>query len=222
MEHITVFVTGALQENAYLIALDRTAAAVIDPGSDADAITAAARDKNLCITHIILTHGHFDHIGAVGQIKAAYPNAEVLIHAGDAFCLGPDALNAHLAAFGGAGGGMENLIRATVSPMPVPDRLLNEGDVLFAGCANFPTGFTVMHTAGHSAGSVCLYNAEAKVLVSGDTVFAQGFGRTDLAGGDSFELMESLGRLAELPRDTVIFSGHGESGLLGDNRSLGL
>ena len=170
---------GLYQTNTYLLAND-TEAVVIDPGYEADTILDALASKTL--KAILLTHGHFDHVGAVKELVAE-TGCEVWIHAAE----------------------------STMPPMVTAGPLYfthtyDEGDTVspIAGLE-----LTVLHTPGHTPGSVCLLMGNE--MFSGDTLFACSFGRTDLPGGDPRKMMESLRRLASLQGNFFIHPGHGGS-----------
>ncbi|MBR4825268.1 MAG: MBL fold metallo-hydrolase, partial [Spirochaetaceae bacterium] len=97
-----------------------------------------------------------------------------------------------------------------------PDVLLEGGETLFEDSLNFKGGFNVLHTPGHSAGSICLYCAAAGLLISGDTMFAGSCGRTDLTGGSQEAMKASLKKLGTLPSETVVLPGHGGSTTISD------
>jgi glyoxylase-like metal-dependent hydrolase (beta-lactamase superfamily II) len=140
------------------------------------------------ITSIVLTHGHFDHIAQVTEI-ARVSGARICIHRGDAHALQDDRFS--LASHFGAR-----------PPGILPDMILNEGDSV--------AGFTVLHTPGHTPGSICLFDSDSGILISGDTVFTDGaFGRFDFPGGSARELRRSLERLEAL-EVTGLYPGHGE------------
>jgi glyoxylase-like metal-dependent hydrolase (beta-lactamase superfamily II) len=107
------------------------------------------------------------------------------------------------------------VVPVTVPPSK-PERLLKEWDELSVGNLRF----TVVHTPGHTPGSICLFEPVRKVLFSGDTLFASGYGRTDLPGGDEAQLELSLGRLAALPHDVQVYPGHGPATTIGDEAWL--
>ena len=174
---------GPIMTNCYiLIDEESKKTAVIDPGEDADRILAALREEDSQVEYILLTHGHYDHTTAVPELHAALPQARIYIHQADA---------------NGAGSKLFPLASQ------VEDLLLyDEGDTLALG------GLTiqVLHTPGHSPGSVTLQVED--VLFSGDTLFAASCGRTDLPGGSYAQMMASLKRLGELEGDYKVLPGH--------------
>ena len=164
---------------------------VIDPAGEADVVIAALRGRS--VAAVILTHGHFDHLGAASAVLAA-TGAPLLVHSADAASVTDAAAN------GGAVFGFDAVA-------PTPDRELADDDVIEAGALRL----TVVHTPGHTPGSICLY-AETDAgphLFSGDTLFAGSVGRTDFPGGDPCAMRDSIGRLALLPPETLVHPGHG-------------
>lgn len=152
------------------------------------------------ISMVINTHGHFDHVGGNGY----FLNAKVAIHEADAGILErADAELSNASFFDGR-----------ISPKK-PDMILKEGDSLSPDKVELQ----VIHTPGHTAGSICLYDSKRKILFSGDTVFADGVGRTDLPGSDPEALEKSLQKLAKLDVEQI-FPGHGEPVLKGGNKVL--
>lgn len=157
---------------------------VIDPGDDVDAIC----DKlPLEPTHIVLTHSHFDHVGALKGLKERYPKALVVAGKG----------------FG------ENKVCYLFPKTVEPERIVVDGDVV--------CGFTVLQTPGHTKDSICLMNGKEKVLFSGDTLFRNGEGRTDL-GGDASEMRKSLLRLMHLDETIRVYPGHGYMTTIGEEK----
>ena len=186
---IQVGAFGPWLTNAYLV-WDGTSdeALVLDPGMGAAAaLMAGAANLGLRIHVVANSHGHIDHIFDNAAIKQA-SGAPLAIHPDDAYRLSGD-----------------NIYGLTVEPSVV-DRELVEGDMVNIGQLRF----RVLHTPGHSEGSVCLYEAERGLLLSGDVLFRGSYGRTDLPGGDDAQMVGSLTRLLhEIPPDTRVLPGHG-------------
>ena len=164
---------------------------VIDPAGEPDAVLSAIAGR--VVAAVVLTHGHFDHLGAVTAVTEA-TGAPVLVHGADA------GMIASADANGAAAFGFD-----AVSPLA--DRLLAEGDVVEAGSL----ALRVLHTPGHTSGSICLLTAtpDSPHLFSGDTLFAGSVGRTDLPGGDPRAMRASIARLATLEPATTVHPGHG-------------
>ena len=186
---------GEMQANAYIV-FDpaREDALVIDPGAEPEAIRLALQGRRLA--GILLTHGHVDHIGAAGALRGK--DAPVYIHEKDAAMLTNPNLS--LAVLTGDEGYQGE-----------PDFCLEEGEAEVAGLA-----FTVLHTPGHTRGSVCyLFN---QILFTGDTLFHRGIGRTDFPGGDRAAMETSLARLAALDPELRVCPGHGPETIIGAER----
>ena len=177
---------GELGTCCYIVWDDAAdACVVIDPGAEPERIRRACDGRR--IEAILLTHGHFDHIGAVEEL--AKDGAEIVIHREDAPMLADPRLNASW------------LVGWRITA-PQASRTVREGEVLsFAGAE-----FTVLHTPGHTPGCVCYQAGEW--LFTGDTLFHYGYGRTDLPGGSMAQLAESLRRLQPLTQQFEIFPGH--------------
>jgi glyoxylase-like metal-dependent hydrolase (beta-lactamase superfamily II) len=175
---------------------------VIDPGEEGPHITAFLDQHKLFPKYILLTHGHFDHIGAVPFLAKKYGQAEIAIHSADAEYLGPDSYPVHCRSFSVATGNSA-YIDALWEDMPSPGRILAEGDSIGP--------FTVLHLPGHTPGSIGLWDQKAGVLFSGDTLFYGSYGRTDLPGGNEIQLFASLKRLFTLdtPSGEGVPSGEG-------------
>ncbi len=192
-------VTGPISENAYFVGLPgRGDAAVIDPGDECARLLDALKQAGRSLGAILLTHGHFDHITAAAHLREA-TGAPVYIHPSDAQMLAAPE-NCLWTR-----GMTYDAFRAANSDYPAA-----AGDLTVCGLR-----FTVIETPGHTPGGVCYYLKDYGALFCGDTLFAQGYGRTDLPGGDMQALVRSLRALVKLPSGTRIYPGHGGESTLG-------
>jgi glyoxylase-like metal-dependent hydrolase (beta-lactamase superfamily II) len=196
---------------------------VIDPGDEGGRIIALLDRLKLIPAYILLTHGHFDHIGAVPFLAEEYRgrcrgDCKIAIHAADAEYLGPDSRSAHNRSFIAAGGdtaSLQAIYREKIrNDMPPPDRALEEGDTVGP--------FTVLHLPGHTPGSIGLWDKKEGVLFSGDTLFCGDYGRTDLPGGSETQMFASLKRLSTLDGGIRVFPGHGPATTIEREVSSGL
>jgi glyoxylase-like metal-dependent hydrolase (beta-lactamase superfamily II) len=192
-------VVGPLETNAYIVGDENTKQAiVVDPGDEPDRILDLIKDEGLKIKAIICTHAHFDHVGAIGDIKKE-TEAKILMHESDleTYKLAKE----HAALWG-----------FSVDDLPQPDGFIGEGDDVQVGDLKFK----VLHTPGHSQGGICLYGEG--IVITGDTIFQGSVGRTDFPGGSIEELKKSFKTLLELPEDTRVFSGHGPETTIGTEK----
>lgn len=194
MERLTIQV-GTFEVNCSILSEDGKAW-IVDPGNEGERIVDLLAQKGLEPAAILLTHAHFDHIGAIPALQKAFPKLPVYIHEKDQMMIGH-----HL------------------NQLP-PDYPLVEGLKGLDGLDGLKglDGLEVIETPGHTPGGVCYYfqnfqtSQTAKplhLLLSGDTLFAGSVGRTDLPGGDMATLMKSLEKLIALPDDTLVIPGHG-------------
>jgi glyoxylase-like metal-dependent hydrolase (beta-lactamase superfamily II) len=201
---VRTVVSQPFEENTYLARVPgRNDCVVFDPGLEPDLILDALREEGLTVAAILNTHGHADHIGGNHAMKESFPEAPLIIGAGDAVML-TDA-NANLsAAFG----------LPIVSPPA--DRTVAEGDVVEAAGLRFE----VLDIPGHSPGHVVFVLRGAPVVVfGGDVLFRSGIGRTDFPGGDTDLLLTGIRtKLYSLPDDTVVRPGHGPATTVGFER----
>ncbi len=190
-------VLSPLSTNCYLVKTGDNSGVVIDPADNAEIILAKAAEMEMKIEKILLTHGHFDHTGATNAVKSA-TGAPVYIHKNDV-CMLTDGDKA-LAYF--------------CPQLPFEQK---QADVILEDGAEIVQDnvvFKVMHTPGHSAGSVCFLvdvPDGLNIMFSGDTIFRDSIGRSDGYSGDYIVQQKTLDLLKNLPDDYVIYSGHGES-----------
>lgn len=193
-------VVGHLSANCYIVGLESAGAGmVIDPGGNHEDIIKAIDDSGMAIEIIVLTHGHSDHIAALYEIQQ-HTGAPVAIHIEDADFL--EGRSSYSSQFG----------ISYKTPHP-PDRLLREGDIIEIGGVTF----TVIHTPGHTPGSICLKTGD--IVFTGDTIFRRGIGTTLMPGSSRSQLLESIKiRLMCLPDETIIYPGHGRETTIGAER----
>ena len=192
---------GEIGENAWIVrAVGRDDCVVIDPGDEYPKLNQAIGGRR--VAAMLLTHGHFDHIMAVGELQQA-TGAPVYVSAEDAEMLDDPRKNGLLGLMGGA-----TMPGPTIRALPFGEKLSAAG-----------MDFEILPTPGHSKGSVCLYLPAEGALFSGDTLFLAGFGRMDLYGGSPMEMRESLKRLFALPPETRVYPGHGGETTIGAERS---
>lgn len=194
-------ICGEIAENAWIVSLEgRDDCVVVDPGDEYPKIRRALGDKR--VAAILLTHGHFDHIMAVGEMVEEY-HAPVYIGRDDIEMLDNPVLNGRADLTG-----VTRMEVLTYEARPFGETLSAAG-----------MDFEILPTPGHSKGSVCLYLPGEAVLFSGDTLFRVGFGRMDLHGGSPRDMRDSLRRLFNLPPQTRVYPGHGMTTTIADERS---
>jgi len=197
---IKIIPVGRAGTNCYVIYDRETGeAAVVDPGAEAERIVGFIKDTDLKVKNIFLTHGHFDHILAVQQVKEA-TGGRVVIHEADASCL-ESAHDAHYISI------MSEPFRVSKA-----DIRLKNGEKTLVGTVEAE----FMHTPGHTPGSMCIRMDNA--LFTGDTLFKDDVGRTDLRGGSERDLRASLRELYYMAYDYIVYPGHGEPTTLGMER----
>lgn len=192
---------GVMGNNCYFIHRDgEYDCIVVDPAKNGDVIATRLREKGLTVKAIVLTHAHFDHILGVADMKKI-TEAPIYGGEGDIPLFTDSVLN-----------GSAKINHPVQFDL---DIALKDGDEIETGNIKAK----IMSTPGHSKGSICLYFEEDKVLISGDTLFCESVGRTDLEGGSAGEIKESLRRLMELPDDIKVYPGHGDFTTIGHERN---
>jgi glyoxylase-like metal-dependent hydrolase (beta-lactamase superfamily II) len=200
---IETFPVGPLACNCTILGDEEAREAiVIDPGDEVARIHERLTGLGLKLKQIIVTHAHIDHVGGALKLKKL-TGAPIFLNEHDLSLL--QLMDAQAAWIG--------IPPPEVAP---PDGGLDDGQIV--GLTHYPA--KVLHTPGHTQGSVCLHFAPLKLLVAGDTLFAGSIGRTDLPGGNFDQIMESLrNRLMMLPDETKVLPGHGSATTIGDERA---
>ncbi|MBR7180274.1 MAG: MBL fold metallo-hydrolase [Kiritimatiellae bacterium] len=176
------------------LATDGESAWAVDPGAEAERIVEAARSEGVRVAGILLTHAHFDHIGAIPALKQICGDIPVYVHPADTPMFGHPF----------------NMLPPEYPSVPKPSNILPACDFPFA---------EAIETPGHTPGGVSWYFKDDGVLLSGDTLFAGSVGRTDFPGGSMTRLVDSLSRLVALPPETKVIPGHGPSTTIGREKS---
>ncbi len=197
---IRKLVVGPLENNCFMIADEKTAECLVtDPGDEPDRILDLIKENDFKVKYILCTHAHFDHVGALPEVKEE-TRAKIVLHSDDLVIYKNATEYAKSWGF-------------EIDALPEPDLLVSEGDILRLGALEFK----VLHTPGHSPGGICIYGEG--ILITGDTLFAGSVGRTDLYGGDVKKLKTSFKRLMSLPDETRVLPGHGPESTIGRERT---
>jgi hydroxyacylglutathione hydrolase len=200
---LKTFPVGPLQCNCTILGDEASGEAmVVDPGDNVPQILSFLAEHQLKLQQIVVTHGHIDHVGGAARLKKA-TGAPVLLNQNDMELL--QMMDVQAAWIG-------------VAPPEVeaPDASAEDG--LSTGIAGHRA--QILHTPGHTQGSVCLHFAPEKLLLAGDTLFAGSIGRTDLPGGDGKQILRSIhDRVLTLPDETRVIPGHGPATTIGEERA---
>lgn len=188
------FVVGSMAVCSYIIGCEQTKkAAIVDPGGDEELLLGEIDKRGLSLEYIIATHGHPDHVCGNKKIQDA-SGAKIIMHSADTEFFEQAEVKSYFAMLG-------------LEPSPPTDIQVNEGDDIKIG----DVSLQVIHTPGHTPGGICLYAAPH--IITGDTLFVGGLGRTDFPGGSHQELLDSIRtKLLTLPQDTIVWPGHGYGG----------
>lgn len=198
---IQTFIFGVVQTNCYVVSNEITGEAIIiDPADNPDSIKNIVEQQNLKPVAILLTHGHFDHMMAAPELAAFY-NISIYVSEAEKELVKDPKMNA---AF---------LIRSDFSL--TADNYFHHNELLsFIG-----KNIRAIHTPGHTAGSTCFYFEDESILISGDTLFYESIGRTDLPTGNSADILKSIKEnLLCLPEEVVVYPGHGEKTTIGNEK----
>lgn len=191
---------GPLQTNCYILSKENNTCLIFDPGEESDKLSSYIQKANLKPLAIILTHAHFDHIGAVDDIREEY-NIPVYIHEKEADWLLDPALN----------GSSRYEMIPDISGKPADVIIKNEQEITMGDFT-----LQIYETPGHSPGSISIYVKDSGLVVAGDALFNGSIGRTDLPGGNHQQLLNSIhNKLLVLPEETIVLPGHGPATTIG-------
>jgi hydroxyacylglutathione hydrolase len=199
-----VLVLGQLETNCYLVWEEKTKKGiVIDPADDGVAISEEITARQIELTGIVMTHGHFDHCLAALDLKLMY-QVPIFVSSEDKFLLERQNSTA------------KHFLKTKIETPNIVtiDKDLSKIKEVWVG----EEKLEVIKTPGHTPGSVCLYSQKDKILFSGDTLFKRFRGRTDFAYGSTKKIYDSLKKLMKLPEETTVLSGHGEETTIGDEK----
>lgn len=201
-------VVGQFSTNSFLYSIWKKECLIIDPGADTEMIISHMTMKNMKPRGIVLTHGHLDHILAAGEIQDHFREKELIVpiavHKEDSKYIGPSSVKYHDETLAMLDKESAITYSNILLNIPEADVLLEDGDKVFE------SDLTVLHTPGHTEGSICLYSEATETLFSGDTLFFEGIGRTDMKGGSNDDILASIKeKIFTLPVTTRVFPGHG-------------
>ncbi|MCS6956804.1 MAG: MBL fold metallo-hydrolase [Patescibacteria group bacterium] len=194
---------GQLQANCYFLIKENNCL-IIDPADEANFILEELQRKKLKLLAMLATHGHFDHLMAVGEIQKSF-NVPLYISFKDKFLI--DRLEKTAEYFLG------------YQPMILPIKMIRNLDIKNSlKIKNYK--LKIINTPGHTPGSVCFYFSEEKIIFTGDTLFKGAIGRYDFSYSNKNDLRESLDQILSLPKETIIYSGHGEETIIFKEKNI--
>ena len=203
---IKIFSCGLLDTNTYVVYEEKSRdGMIIDCGVDPKIVLDYTNANNIFIKYVVLTHGHFDHAEYVQEYEKLFKNAKTVCHVDEKQVLYD--IEANLSSWG-----------RVPRNYDCNYTYVKEGDILTLGekgaeeCMNF----TVLHTPGHTIGSICLYDEKSKIMFTGDTLFKRSYGRTDFKYGSTAQMYASLRRLFSMDKDIVFYPGHYGASTIGD------
>lgn len=188
MEYFNI-VVGSYGVNSTIL-FEGDSAYIVDPGQEGKRIIEALKDRCLTLKGVLLTHAHFDHVGAINDLEAAFPGLPVYVHPRDLVILNHPL----------------NSAPGDYPKIKEPNNIRDVKELDFC---------EVIETPGHTPGGVCYYFKNLSLLLSGDTLFQMSIGRTDFPGGDMIDMIASLRKLIELPEETSVIPGHGNHTTIG-------
>ena len=197
-----IFSRGLLGSNTYLVYDDDSREAmIVDLGNPPSEVVAVAKDMHLEVRYLVLTHAHFDHAEYIEKYRQAFPLARVVAHEREVAVMVNGEANVSI-YFG------------EPKDYGYPDMTVRHGETITLGYLKF----RVIHTPGHTPGSICLYSLTEGVMYTGDTLFRGGRGRCDVKYGSEWEMADSLKRLFAMDDNIVFFPGHSVSSTIGRER----
>lgn len=199
--NVNTYILGELATNCYILT-EENKAIILDPSDNADFILEIIVREKLQVLAILLTHGHFDHVLAVGELQESL-HIPVYLDEKDAFLTNRTKETA------------DHFLEFQVPILPFVSK-----DISLVKKGIPPFSFSVIKTPGHTPGGVSLYFKKEKVLFSGDTLFKDAIGRYDLSYSSKSDLQKSLQKLYKLPPDTIVYPGHGEITTIGNENKM--
>lgn len=207
---IQPFTLGEVSTNTYIVYGGDHDAILIDAPDKIDKVISFLHQNGLNLTHILLTHAHFDHVMGLRDVIKEFPKAEVFVSYEDDFFLRNKGE-----------GNIELLSKGFPFMLTAFKRYLDELPQTYSFYSDSILSFRVIRTPGHTKGSVCLYDEKERILFSGDTIFKGSYGRTDFPGGDQRELFTSIKELIKTVKDdTLVLPGHGEFTSIKDEKAF--